>query len=671
MDKNFEMPEKWREWTATEFLGAGSYGEVYKAVTEDGRVCAIKVIEIPRTLEEADSLRREYGDVETVKSFYTNLVEEYEREIQLLTSLNHAENIVKVYDHFKEPNGVGWKLYIRMEYLQSFTEYCDLHEITEEMVIRFGIDICSGLEQCEKLGIVHRDLKPENLLVDEDGSLKLADFGLARTMEASRGSFSIKGTFSYMAPEIYLGRKYDHQVDIYSLGLILYRLLNRNREPFLPLDKKLVYYRDKELALSKRMDGEKIPAPADASEDMAAIVLKACAYRTEDRYATAHAMKEDLLKLQKGRYRKQRFSTSQKRKMIIAAVVLLLIAGCAAGYVWTQVFNGVHASLESDGTLKVYGNEEVTENLVGKYREDATKIVIKDGIPIIGDDCFAGFENVEEIDLPASLEQIGANAFGSCSDLKRIDTEDTHLKVISSAAFASCSSLENIILPDTVTAIGEEAFSGCTALKEIDPAGSAVDTLENSAFSSCTDLKDFTVPDDVEKIPDHCFGECTKLETVTLGADTSVIGETAFMGCTQLKTVEGLEQVKSFGGSAFQDTAWEKDHVDAEGCVIIKGQLLSYTGRANQLTIPKTVKEIGQYAFSANSTLKQVTIGRNVKRIGEEAFANSMVSEVIFEDPDAIEDIGKSAFSETPWYRDQLAVSDPVKVGNIVLEEYE
>lgn len=665
----FVMPEKWREWTATEFLGAGSYGEVYKAENKDGQICAIKVIEIPRSKEEADSLKREYGDEETVKSFYTNLVQEYEKEIQLLTTLKDAENIVKIYDHFKEPNGMGWKLYIRMEYLQSFNEYCDLHEMTEEMVVRFGLDICSALEQCEKLGIIHRDLKPENLLVDEDGTIKLADFGLARTMEASRGSYSIKGTFAYMAPEIYLGRKYDHQVDIYSLGLILYRLLNKNREPFIPLDKKLVYYRDKELALSKRMDGEKVPAPAEASEDLAAIILRACAYRTEDRYGTAHAMKEDLLKLQKGRYRKQRVSTSQKRRILIIAVILLLVAGGTAGYVWTHFFIGLHSSLSSDGTLTIWGNQEVTMGQVEKYKEDAKKVVIKNGIPSVGDDCFAGFGNIKEVVFPEALQQIGSNAFCECSKLEKADLEDTGLKAISGTTFASCGSLEEVVLPDTVSTIEEAAFQECTSLKKIDLTGSSIDTIEGDAFCGCTALEEFTVPADVEKISDYCFENCSDLKKVTLGTRTTSIGDCAFAGCTKLTTVDGFDNVRSIGDGAFEETIWEKDHLDEDGFVIYNDILLKYQGDAYQLKIPEKISEIGQNAFSGNSTLKSVTIGRNVKKIDKEAFYASMVSEVTFEDPDSIESIGKSAFSETPWYTDQLANSDSVKVGNIVLEE--
>lgn len=69
---------------------------------------------------------------------------------------------------------------------------------------------------------------------------------------------SKKGTYSYMAPEMYKGEAYDSRVDIYSLGIVLYKLRNHNRLPFISLEKQLITYRDKENALNKRMDGEKL-----------------------------------------------------------------------------------------------------------------------------------------------------------------------------------------------------------------------------------------------------------------------------------------------------------------------------------------------------------------------------------------------------------------------------
>lgn len=76
------------------------------------------------------------------------------------------------------------------------------------------------------------------------------------------------------------------RVDIYSLGIVLYRLRNHNRLPFIDLEKQLITYRDKENALTRRMSGEELPAPAEAADGLAKVILKACAYRRENRYQT-------------------------------------------------------------------------------------------------------------------------------------------------------------------------------------------------------------------------------------------------------------------------------------------------------------------------------------------------------------------------------------------------
>ena len=98
--------------------------------------------------------------------------------------------------------------------------------------------------------------------------------------------FSKKGTYSYMAPEMYKGEKYDSRVDIYSLGIVLYRLMNHNRLPFMSLEKQFITYRDKENALNKRVAGEQMSAPVDAGTQFARIIMKACAYDPAQRYQT-------------------------------------------------------------------------------------------------------------------------------------------------------------------------------------------------------------------------------------------------------------------------------------------------------------------------------------------------------------------------------------------------
>ena len=198
-------------------------------------------------------------------------------------------------------DAIGWEISIRMEYLTSFMDYCAEKQLTEKEVIKLGMDLSKALEYCRKLKIIHRDIKPENIFVSRFGDFKLGDFGIARELERTMSGFSKKGTYSYMAPEMYKGEKYDSRVDIYSLGIVLYRLMNHNRLPFMSLEKQFITYRDKENALNKRVAGEQMGIPADAGEQFARIILKACAYDPAQRYQTPEELYGALDDLKNGR----------------------------------------------------------------------------------------------------------------------------------------------------------------------------------------------------------------------------------------------------------------------------------------------------------------------------------------------------------------------------------
>ena len=200
----------------------------------------------------------------------------------------------KVVEYLDE---IGWDISIRMEYLTSFMDYCTGKELTEKEVIKLGCDLAMALIYCRKLNIIHRDVKPENIFVSRFGDFKLGDFGIAREQAHTMSNMSKKGTYSYMAPEIYKGEKYDSSIDFYSLGIVLYKLMNQNRLPFLSLDKQLITYRDKETALARRMAGEKMPAPVNASAAFSHIILKACANEPGKRYRKPEDMLRDLEKL--------------------------------------------------------------------------------------------------------------------------------------------------------------------------------------------------------------------------------------------------------------------------------------------------------------------------------------------------------------------------------------
>ena len=318
MDK--ELPvSAWPEWKIIEKIGEGSFGKVYKAQrTERGKsfYSAIKIINIPGSQSELNSVRSETGDDQSARQYFQNLVEECIQEISTMEYFRGNSYIVSVEDFkvMEYLDAIGWEISIRMEYLTSFMDYCAEKQLTEKEVIKLGMDLSKALEYCRKLKIIHRDIKPENIFVSRFGDFKLGDFGIARELERTMSGFSKKGTYSYMAPEMYKGEKYDSRVDIYSLGIVLYRLMNHNRLPFMSLEKQFITYRDKENALNKRVAGEQMGIPADAGEQFARIILKACAYDPAQRYQTPEELYGELDDLKNGRAVRSRQLSSGVQK---------------------------------------------------------------------------------------------------------------------------------------------------------------------------------------------------------------------------------------------------------------------------------------------------------------------------------------------------------------------
>ena len=315
MDK--ELPvSAWPEWKIIEKIGEGSFGKVYKAQrTERGKsfYSAIKIINIPGSQSELNSVRSETGDDQAARQYFQNLVEECIKEISTMEYFRGNSYIVSVEDFkvMEYLDAIGWEISIRMEYLTSFMDCCAEKQLTENEVIQLGLDLSKALEYCRKLNIIHRDIKPENIFVSRFGDFKLGDFGIARELERTMSGFSKKGTYSYMAPEMYKGEKYDSGVDIYSLGIVLYKLMNHNRLPFMNLEKQFITYRDKENALTRRMSGEQMEPPAEAGRLFAQIILKACAFDPAKRYQTPEEFYRDLDDLKHGRMTGRAQKTSE------------------------------------------------------------------------------------------------------------------------------------------------------------------------------------------------------------------------------------------------------------------------------------------------------------------------------------------------------------------------
>lgn len=286
-------------WRVAEKLGEGSYGAVYRIEREEaGHTfrAAMKVIRVPQSDTELQNELDNGSTRAQAKAFFADKVRRIADEFIIMDKLKGTSNIVsceelKIIEH---KNAIGWDILIRMELLHPILTYAKSHPLARRDVIRLGIDLCRALTLCQRYNIIHRDIKLENIFVSDNGDYKLGDFGVARTLMDRAGGLSKKGTYSYMAPEIMRSEDYSFSADLYSLGIVLYRLLNRNCGPFVPLDPSKRTTSAREAADARRMVGEPFPKPVYSAGRLDEIIRKACAFRPEDRYSSPGDMQRDL-----------------------------------------------------------------------------------------------------------------------------------------------------------------------------------------------------------------------------------------------------------------------------------------------------------------------------------------------------------------------------------------
>lgn len=298
-DKIYMYEPFWGNWYIDSFIGEGSFGKVYKIKrTEFGSVnyAALKIISIPKTENEIKQAYYDGMDERSASIYFKGIVDELYKEIDLMSQLKGSSNIVSYEDHMIKvcDNGIGYDVLIRMELLESLNEHFLHNPYQIKDILKLGIDMCKALEMCQKVNVIHRDIKPDNIFVSPYGDYKLGDFGIARKLEITNFGFSKKGTYTYMAPEVFKGESYDGRADLYSLGILMYRFLNNNRIPFSPYVNRIITHGEKEIALQRRMSGEEIPMPEQAGDELGQVILKACAYEQVDRFQTPQEFRREL-----------------------------------------------------------------------------------------------------------------------------------------------------------------------------------------------------------------------------------------------------------------------------------------------------------------------------------------------------------------------------------------
>ena len=289
------------EWRIKRFIGAGSYGRVFEIERRDEfdtvYTGALKAVTIPSSQGELDEILADGMDMNGASTYFRDYVKELNREIALMSKLKGHSNIVSYEDHkmFPHEDGVGWDILIRMELLTPITSYLKQnHTFTRREVIQLGMDLCKALEICQRYNIIHRDIKPANIFISETEDFKLGDFGVARIASASTGASTRAGTVNYMAPEVFRGEKYTSNVDIYSLGLVMYQLLNNNRMPLYPPHPPPPPPTTPAPAQAPPHTRPAHPPPPHPPGPLAPHLLKACAPDPAQRYDSPTVMRQAL-----------------------------------------------------------------------------------------------------------------------------------------------------------------------------------------------------------------------------------------------------------------------------------------------------------------------------------------------------------------------------------------
>ena len=638
------------KWYITKQLGAGSYGKVFEIQRTDaldGTIYrgALKAITIPSSPEELQSVLDEDGlDRQGASSYFRETVVALNREIALMNKVKGHSNIVSYEDHdvIEHTDGIGWDILIRMELLTPISQYFKQFDtIPRQAVLRLGIDLCRALEVCEKYSIIHRDIKPANIFISDTGDFKLGDFGVARTASASTGASTFAGTVNYMAPEVFRREKYTASVDTYSLGLVMYQLLNANRMPFYPPYPQPLTALAKERAHDRRLAGEPLPDPVNASGPLADILRKACAPVPADRFASPTEMRLALEAVLRG--------ASDAAPVPDAGDATVRAAAPAAEVPAADAAATVSAAPKAPETPDAA--DETTRLPFGQQPAAQPTPPAKAPAPKAEDETVFLFAQQEqqrreaeaaarkaEEDARRAEQQRKAEEARAAAAKEQAQRAEQERKAREAEEAARKAEQEKAEAAETPAPAGEKKISrrkmlgvigGAAALAVLGGGGYAVYSAESSkpvAEGSCGDgltwsisgagvltiqgsgtitstpwekLADRVTAIDLQAsvptIPPYCFTRFTSLTSVTLPEGLQIFGSYSFYCCVSLTTVTIPDGVFYIGNRAFGNCS-----------------------SLSSVSIPESVTSIRNGAFSG-CALTSVTVSRNCK-VYESAF---------------------------------------------------
>ena len=232
------------------------------------------------------------ADEDAAQEYYQTVVSDYKEELELLEALSASPNIRCFHSYEIKPkeDGIGFDVFLLAEDRLTLEQYLFANQVSHISAVNLAMDLCNALTDLRSAGLIHRALKPSNVFLGNQGHFMLGDLGIAKMDQLKYCSMPESMISPFSAPELFeLMAEVNETIDIYAVGLILYRIYNANHAPFED-EKTSAKGADK-----LRITGKELPAPMFADYEMGEIIRKACAYKPEDRYQTPEELKQALV----------------------------------------------------------------------------------------------------------------------------------------------------------------------------------------------------------------------------------------------------------------------------------------------------------------------------------------------------------------------------------------